>query len=78
MYKNFFTRKPNSKILIESPTADVAPVVRAETVEKKTPKRITPVPVSKDDSSPAAAKTPRRIKPTLISSSPSVREMPIL
>ena len=51
----------------------MAPVVRGETAEKKTPKRITPIPVPRDDSSPAAAKTPKRIKPTLISSSPSVR-----
>ena len=51
----------------------MAPVVRGETAEKKTPKRITPIPVPRDDSSPVAAKTPKRIKPTLISSSPSVR-----
>ena len=51
-----------------------APLVRAENVEKRTPKRITPTPVPRDEPSPAAAKTPRRIQPTLISSSPSVRE----
>ena len=55
-------------------SGDTAPVVRAENVEKKTPKRITPTPVPRDEPSPAAAKTPRRIQPTLISSSPSVRE----
>ena len=56
-----------------------SPLVLGETVEKKTPKRITPIPVPRDDSSSspaAAAKTPRRIQPTLISSSPSVLPSP--
>ena len=57
----------SSKILLYKKPEET-PVAPEATAEKRTPKRITPIPVPNEDPPTPTARTPKRIKPTLISS----------